>query len=107
MRKSATTCFNQRTGTTHSVSAGSLFALAPVLSRRRRLLAVESNAFADYQRTRKKGESQRIKIPYRRFEAVYARPMYAPVRVSTRMVSPSLMKSGTWIVLPVSSFAGF
>ena len=36
----------------------------------------------------------------------HARPMYAPVRVSILIVSPSLMKSGTLIVLPVSSFAG-
>ena len=37
----------------------------------------------------------------------YARPMYVPVRVSTRMTSPSLINRGTWMVLPVSSFAGF
>jgi hypothetical protein len=49
------TCFNKRTGTTHSVSPGSLFAAAPVPSLRRRFLVVESNAFADYQRTSKKG----------------------------------------------------
>ena len=77
-RKSATTCFNQRTGTTHSVSAGSLFAAVPVLSRRRRFLAVESNAFADYQRAQKKGESQHIKSRYRWFEtglrAAHVRP---------------------------------
>src|ERR1051325_3772817 len=35
-----------------------------------------------------------------------ARPIYAPVRVSILTVSPSLMKSGTLIVLPLSSFAG-
>jgi len=77
-RKSATTCFNQRTGTTHSVSAGSLFAAVPVPSRRRRFLAVESNAFADYQRAQKKGESQHIKSRYRWFEtglrAAHVRP---------------------------------
>ncbi len=32
--------------------------------------------------------------------------MYAPVRVSILINSPSLMKSGTLMVLPVSSFAG-
>ena len=36
-----------------------------------------------------------------------AREMYAPVRVSTRMTSPSLMNSGTRTTAPVSSFAGF
>ena len=33
--------------------------------------------------------------------------MYWPVRVSTRMVSPSSTNSGTWTVSPVSSVAGF
>src|SRR5439155_17894144 len=36
----------------------------------------------------------------------HARPMYMPVRVSILINSPSLMKSGTLMVLPVSSFAG-
>ncbi len=36
-----------------------------------------------------------------------AREMYSPVRVSTRMTSPSLMNSGTRTTAPVSSFAGF
>src|SRR4029453_131459 len=36
----------------------------------------------------------------------HARPVYAPVRVSILIVSPSLMKSGTLIVFPVSSRAG-
>src|SRR5919108_135049 len=33
--------------------------------------------------------------------------MYSPVRVSMRITSPSLMKSGTRTTAPVSSFAGF
>jgi hypothetical protein len=33
--------------------------------------------------------------------------MYAPVRVSTRITSPSLMNNGTRTTAPVSSFAGF
>src|SRR5436309_2297313 len=37
----------------------------------------------------------------------YARPKYAPVRVSILIVSPSLMKRGTLIFFPVSSVAGF
>lgn len=35
-----------------------------------------------------------------------ARAMYSPVRVSTRIVSPSLMNSGTRTTAPVSSLAG-
>jgi hypothetical protein len=53
-------CFNQRTGTTHSVPGRSPCALSPVLSLRRRLfLTVESTAVADYQRDEGKGELQR------------------------------------------------
>lgn len=37
----------------------------------------------------------------------YARPMYCPVRVSILTTSPSLMKSGTLTVMPVSNLAGF
>ena len=37
----------------------------------------------------------------------YARPMYWPVRVSTLINSPSLIKSGTLTEMPVSSFASF
>ena len=33
--------------------------------------------------------------------------MYSPVLVSTRIISPSLMKIGTLISAPVSSVAGF
>ena len=36
-----------------------------------------------------------------------AREMYSPVRVSTRITSPSLMNNGTRTTAPVSSFAGF
>lgn len=35
------------------------------------------------------------------------REMYSPVRVSTRITSPSLMKRGTRTTAPVSSLAGF
>ena len=41
------------------------------------------------------------------FQGVTLNPMYWPVRVSTLMTSPSLMKSGTWMVIPLSSRAGF
>jgi hypothetical protein len=34
-----------------------------------------------------------------------ARETYSPLRVSTRIVSPSSMKSGTWTVTPDSSVA--
>src|SRR5580698_692158 len=36
----------------------------------------------------------------------YARLMYAPSLVSTRIFSPSLMKGGTWTTRPVSVLAG-
>src|SRR6185312_17094023 len=39
--------------------------------------------------------------------AHYARAVYSPERVSTRMRSPRSTNSGTWIVAPVSSVAGF
>src|SRR5262249_53360347 len=35
-----------------------------------------------------------------------ARETYSPLRVSTRIVSPASMKSGTWTVTPDSSVAG-
>ena len=38
---------------------------------------------------------------------LFARDRYSPVRVSTRMTSPSLRNSGTRTTAPVSSFAGF
>jgi hypothetical protein len=51
IRKTAMICFNQRTGTTHSVFAHSSCASRPVLSlRRRRFLTVGSTAAGAYQR---------------------------------------------------------
>jgi hypothetical protein len=52
-----------------------------------------------------KGSSRQV----RRAEAGgrQARPMYSPVRVSMRTFSPSLMKRGTLMILPVSRVAGF
>src|SRR5207248_815245 len=40
------------------------------------------------------------------FQRCYARLIYAPSAVSTRIFSPSLMNGGTWTTSPVSSFAG-
>jgi len=60
IRNTAMNCFNQRTGTTHSVPARAPCALRPVLSLRRRLcLTLDSTAVADYQPDEGKGEPQR------------------------------------------------
>ncbi len=40
-------------------------------------------------------------------DQLLARDRYSPVRVSTRITSPSLMNSGTRTTAPVSSLAGF
>ena len=45
--------------------------------------------------------------PNRRGLEDYARPIYAPVRVSILMTSPSWIKSGTFTVFPVSRTACF
>lgn len=37
----------------------------------------------------------------------YARPRYAPSSELTRMISPALMKRGTWTVRPVWVLIGF
>ena len=41
-----------------------------------------------------------------RWAHLLTRPWYSPVRVSTLITSPSLMKRGTWTVAPAATVAG-
>ena len=69
----------------------------------------EYKGLSQAKTTRKKG-IQDIKSCMPKFTLnmrFYARPMYSPVRVSIRIISPCSMNNGTITLAPVSTIAGF